>query len=240
MEAKLIGDGEEDGRLAARMRRELTPIAPYHPMAAGMAGSDDRAKGVEQRLHRGTVVRAPRPEDAHGVTVHDDRIRAQLAGVLDRPAESPALEERTCVPLQGSGRVDVTQRCPRDPQPSVCEPVRIAQERPGPLEVPGEHRHGLCRAEAHRDRSRTQPLEVGAVLAHLDEVLLAGQSVPVADQHQQRRPSLSTEVDGPLRNGVEQHDAAEADRLADHPDGPATAASTATTSVTSLTPPLGS
>jgi len=48
---------------------------------------------------------------------------------------------------------------------------------------------------------------------HLNEVLLTGQSVAMADEHEQRRPAESAEVDGRVAGGVVQHDSLQADGL---------------------------
>lgn len=88
----------------------------------------------------------------------------------------------------------------------------VREKRPRPVEEPRELCQRVWRAEPHGEASATGRLDCVAMVPHLDEVLLARQSMPVADEHKQRRTVLGAKIHLSIPPGIRQHDSPQVDR----------------------------
>jgi hypothetical protein len=76
-------------------------------------------------------------------------------------------------------------------------------------------RQRLCRTEAHGDGSRAQGVQSFSAVTHLDQVLLAGESIAVPDEDEQGRSRLVEQRETRTRHRVRERDADEFYRLHD-------------------------
>lgn len=137
------------------------------------------------------AVRAARPPERPHHPIHHDRVRAKLAGVLDRTVQPPSPREGGTIYPHGSGIVDPPPARPADPEPAVQPPVLIREHEARPAQVTRQRPEPLRRAEPDENQSRPgRPGVSGSrrrppvFLSHLNQMLVAGQSMPVPEQDQ--------------------------------------------------------
>lgn len=130
---------------------------------------------------RHPVVGAAWSPHAGDHAVHDDRVSAELTGVFNRPRHRLPTQPCASIEGEGTGRVDPPHRRAENSEQLVEGALLIGEHRPGQLQVRGQLEQRLWWTEPDRDE-----LDAAAEqrALHLDQVLLAGQSIPVPDEGQ--------------------------------------------------------
>jgi hypothetical protein len=115
------------------------------------------------------------------VAVFDDGIAAELTGVLSSDRSTGDLVRMPDIHRQRSWRVHPPPVRPPEAEASIKLAFLVAEDRALPAEVPGNGTKPPRWAESDQDQA--DPAIVCELL-HLDQVLLAGQSMAVAHQNQ--------------------------------------------------------
>lgn len=140
-------------------------------MRCGGAGS-----GEDFRGRRAVVGAAGSPQGGDGA-IDQDRIAAELAGVLFWSAQVLTADYGASVDGDGARRVHPPPGGPTNTEPTVELSRRVRQHDTFPAEVAGDGVEPVDRAESNGDEPNA--LVVMRVV-HLHQVLLTGQSVTVA------------------------------------------------------------
>lgn len=154
------------------------------------------------------VVGAAGTPDAHDHTVDDQRVAAELAGVLDRAGQRPSASSDPGVEGEGPGGVDPPQRRAGQPEPPVQNALPVGQHQAGEPEVDSQLSQGVARAEADGDQLDARACELPR---HLDQVFLAGQSIAVAEEGEHAHAARPAQVDGLSGVGPREHDPGQGD-----------------------------
>lgn len=119
------------------------------------------------------------------------RVAAHLAGVFYRPGEMVTARRGDRVASQSSRRIHAPEPGPAHTQQPIKLPLLVGQEQAGPAEMRGKRGKRRRRAKPARDQPDRA---AGGEIAHLYQVLLAGQSKPVPDRAEQVRTGQRTEI----------------------------------------------
>ena len=138
-----------------------------------------RPASLLRGCRRAVIGRARAPAHRHDA-VEEDRVGAELAGVLDRAREARALPQGAAVGAQCAGGVDAPQRRPADPEAGVEPALLVGEHEAGPSEVPRDRLQAIRGTEPD---GRGHDARVLRLPLHLDQVLLAGHSVAMSKEH---------------------------------------------------------
>jgi hypothetical protein len=152
-------------------------------------------KGDQLQQARGAdaVVGGAGEPAAYHDAVAQQRIAAQLPGVLYRSRQVAPVRCGDRVAGQGSGRVHLPQTGTAHAEQPVELALLIGQEQTRPAEVVRERGEGGRWAEPTGDEAGRA---AGSELTHPHEVLLAGQSKPVPDRGEQVTARQRAEIHG--------------------------------------------
>jgi hypothetical protein len=142
------------------------------------------------------------PESDHS-GVGNEGVASELSGVLHRGAQPAALPDEPGVHGEGAGRVHLPRRGTGQAEEPVEPPLGIGQYCRSELEIIGQCRHRRSGGEPDDDQGGC----AGEVVLHLDQVLLAGQSMAVPDERDDPHPGPAGQIDGPVGAGVGEDDA---------------------------------
>lgn len=159
------------------LRRFEPWASPEWRIRPGSASRQGGASGGENLQGGGTIIGAGGPPQGSDHPGNHDGVRAELAGIFLRAVQLLVAEYGAGVDSEGSRVVGPPPRGAADTEAAVQSTVGIGEDRPGPAEMPGDSGEPVGEAEADCDQTN---LWVMMGLLHLDQVLLAWQSMPVA------------------------------------------------------------
>lgn len=168
----------------------------------------ERSGGGEEVVGRRAIVRTRRPSQQDGPPVDDEDVPTELADVLDRPDHAIPTSQGGAVAGEGSEVEHSGQTGPPKVEAVVEAALLVAAERLLPPHVASELDQGVRRAEADGQQLEARGPEVRPTLVHLHEVLLAWQSVAVADERDEGSTEAA-EVDLAARRRLEEDEVVE-------------------------------
>ena len=112
----------------------------------------------------------------------EEDVATKLTQIIGGPSQAVATRYEPYVTQEDSWRVDGHPTAGADFERTVPASLRVANERKGQLELASDEVESLLVAEANADDADSSGSEFVQSRLHLHEVLLAGQSGPVAEK----------------------------------------------------------